>query len=168
MAKWLRRLTANRKVSSSIPALSTMLRVRVISNLCSHAVHSAECTGNCAWGLNEELPIAAKSRANKVWITFPYTTGLQCRCITVASILERWTCLGVKSSQTRFCKLSVTSYYTVALWTRYRPPKVGHSAHLRQICVGQPEDVHKMKIYIRWCHWAQCNEPLPSGAIASN
>ena len=71
VAQWLRRLTANRKVSSLIPDLPTMLRVRDISNLCSHTVHSAECTGNCAWGLNEELPIAAKSWANKAWITLP-------------------------------------------------------------------------------------------------
>ena len=47
VAQWLRRLTADRKVSSSIPALPTVLRVRDISNLC-HTVHSAECTGNCA------------------------------------------------------------------------------------------------------------------------
>ena len=58
-------------VSSSSPALPTVLRVRDISNLSSHTVHSAEYTGNCAWGLNEELPIAAKSRANKVLITLP-------------------------------------------------------------------------------------------------
>ena len=32
-------------------------------------VYSAEWTGNCAWGLNEELPIAAKSGTNKEWIT---------------------------------------------------------------------------------------------------
>ena len=31
-------------------------------------VHSAECTRNCAWWLNEELPIAAKFWTNKVWI----------------------------------------------------------------------------------------------------
>ena len=37
-------------------------------SLCSPPVYSAECTRNCAWGLNEELPIAAKSRTNKVWI----------------------------------------------------------------------------------------------------
>ena len=39
---------ANRKISSSSPALPTVLRVRDISNLSSHTVHSAECTGNCA------------------------------------------------------------------------------------------------------------------------
>ena len=39
---------ANRKISSSSPALPTLLRVRDISNLSSHTVHSAECTGNCA------------------------------------------------------------------------------------------------------------------------
>ena len=48
VAQWLRRLTADSKVSSSSPALPTMPRVRDISNLCSHTVHSAECTGNCA------------------------------------------------------------------------------------------------------------------------
>ena len=47
VAQWLRRLIANRKVSSSIPALPTVLSVRDISNLCSHTVHSVECTGNC-------------------------------------------------------------------------------------------------------------------------
>ena len=43
-------------------------------SLCSPPVHSAEfteCTRNCACGLNEELPIAAKSRTKNVWITFP-------------------------------------------------------------------------------------------------
>ena len=48
VAQWLGLRIANRKVSSSSPALSTVLRVRDISNLSSHTVHSAECTGNCA------------------------------------------------------------------------------------------------------------------------
>ena len=46
--EWLGHRIANRKVSSSSPALPTVLRVRDISNLSSHTVHSAECTGNCA------------------------------------------------------------------------------------------------------------------------
>ena len=71
LAQWLRHWIFNRMVSSSSPALPTVLRVRDISNLSSHTVTSAECTGNCAWGLNEELTIAVKSRANKVWITLP-------------------------------------------------------------------------------------------------
>ena len=71
VAQQLGHWIVDRKISSSSPALPTVLRVRDISNLSSHTVHSGECTGNCAWGLNEELPIAAKSRANKVWITLP-------------------------------------------------------------------------------------------------
>ena len=43
VAQWI----ANRKNSSSSPALPTVLRVKDISNLSSHTVHSAECTGNC-------------------------------------------------------------------------------------------------------------------------
>ena len=46
--QWLGHRIADRKVSSSSPALPTVLRVRDISNLSSHTVHSAECTGNCA------------------------------------------------------------------------------------------------------------------------
>ena len=48
VAQWLWLRIADRKVSSSSSALPTVLRVRVISNLSSHTVHSAECTGNCA------------------------------------------------------------------------------------------------------------------------
>ena len=48
IAQWLRRLAANRKVNRLLPALPNVLRARDISNLCSHTVHSAECTGNCA------------------------------------------------------------------------------------------------------------------------
>ena len=48
VAQWLGHRIANRKISSSSPALSTVLMVRDISNLSSHTVHSAECTGNCA------------------------------------------------------------------------------------------------------------------------
>ena len=69
VAQWLGHRIADRKVSSSSPALPTVLRVRDISNLSSHTVHTAECTGICARGLNEELPISAKSRANKVSIS---------------------------------------------------------------------------------------------------
>ena len=47
VAQWLGHRIANRKISSSSPALPTVLRVRDISNLSSHTVHSAECTGNC-------------------------------------------------------------------------------------------------------------------------
>ena len=48
VAQWLGHWIADRKVSISSPALPTVLRVRDISNLSSHTVHSAECTGNCA------------------------------------------------------------------------------------------------------------------------
>ena len=48
VAQWLGHRVANRKVSSSSPALPTVLRLRDISNLCSHTIHSAEFTGNCA------------------------------------------------------------------------------------------------------------------------
>ena len=48
VAQWLGHRIANCKISSSSPALPTVLRVRDISNLSSHTVHSAECTGNCA------------------------------------------------------------------------------------------------------------------------
>ena len=48
VAQWLGHRIADRKVSSSSPALPTVLSVRDISNLSSHTVHSAECTGNCA------------------------------------------------------------------------------------------------------------------------
>ena len=48
MAQWLGHRIADRKVSSSSPALPmTVLKMRDISNLSSHTVHSAECTGNC-------------------------------------------------------------------------------------------------------------------------
>ena len=48
VAQWLGHRIADRKVSSSSPDLSIVLRVRDISNLSSHTVHTAECTGNFA------------------------------------------------------------------------------------------------------------------------
>ena len=53
-----------------VSVVDALLRVRAYAAPCP-PVHSAECIRNCAWGLNEELPIAAKSRTNKVWITLP-------------------------------------------------------------------------------------------------
>ena len=44
---------ANRLVGSSSLTLTPMLRVRVISSLCSFPVHSAKLMGNCALGLNK-------------------------------------------------------------------------------------------------------------------
>ena len=50
---------------------------RFLNNICSHTVYSAEYTGNCAEGLNEELTIEAKSRANKACKnTYLTVTGL--------------------------------------------------------------------------------------------
>ena len=69
MAQLRGRLAVDCEVGSSSPASAK--GERFLKNLSSHTVHSAECTGNCAGGLNEELRIAAKSRANKVWTTLP-------------------------------------------------------------------------------------------------
>ena len=52
------------------------------ARLCSPLVHSAECTRICAWGLNEELSIAAKSRTTKV-----IKYGLRSLNITVTGLL---------------------------------------------------------------------------------
>ena len=77
LSQWLAPLTSsdNREIGGSILTVSTDDPLGWVSlTLCvgwEPPVHSAECRRNCTRGWNDELPIAAKSRTNKVWITLP-------------------------------------------------------------------------------------------------
>ena len=75
---WWSILLVNREVPGLIPSWATShgvsvvdAQLRIPSDLYNHPVHLAEYPSNRVWRLNEELPIAAKSRAKRVWYTLP-------------------------------------------------------------------------------------------------